>query len=129
MTTEIVTLEEARRRLPRVRAHARQIMGIVEEAASIQRSLSALDAADASPDARAGYESRLKELERAMIDAVRSLNDLGGYLKDASTGLLDFYAWRNDELVFLCWQHGEDEIRYWHGLDEGYQSRKPLDDA
>jgi hypothetical protein len=28
--------------------------------------------------------------------------------------------------VLLCWQVGEDEIAYWHGLEEGFAGRKPL---
>jgi len=28
--------------------------------------------------------------------------------------------------VFLCWRLGEASIRYWHGLTEGFASRKPL---
>jgi hypothetical protein len=26
----------------------------------------------------------------------------------------------------LCWKLGEDEIRYWHGSDEGFAGRKAL---
>jgi hypothetical protein len=28
--------------------------------------------------------------------------------------------------VLLCWHVGEDEIRFWHGVDEGFAGRKPL---
>ena len=28
--------------------------------------------------------------------------------------------------VNLCWKHGEDAVRFWHGFDEGYAQRKPL---
>jgi hypothetical protein len=30
------------------------------------------------------------------------------------------------EMAFLCWRHGEDTIRFWHGLSEGFGGRKPL---
>jgi hypothetical protein len=26
----------------------------------------------------------------------------------------------------LCWHVGEDEIRFWHGLEEGFAGRKPI---
>ena len=35
-------------------------------------------------------------------------------IKDPTTGLLDFYAWKDDDVVFLCWKYGEDTIRHWH---------------
>jgi hypothetical protein len=28
--------------------------------------------------------------------------------------------------VLLCWHVGEDEVAFWHGLDEGFSGRKPL---
>jgi len=28
--------------------------------------------------------------------------------------------------VLLCWKLGEDEIRYWHGLEDGFAGRRPL---
>jgi hypothetical protein len=39
---------------------------------------------------------------------------------------VDFPARRKGEQVFLCWRLGEEEIRYWHGLQEGFAGRKPL---
>jgi hypothetical protein len=29
--------------------------------------------------------------------------------------------------VLLCWRVGEAAVEYWHGLDEGYAGRKPVD--
>jgi hypothetical protein len=51
---------------------------------------------------------------------------LGGVPKDLETGLVDFPHRRQGQVVNLCWKHGEKEIRYWHGLDEGFAGRKPL---
>lgn len=51
---------------------------------------------------------------------------LGVLVKDLDTGLVDFPALRGGEEVLLCWQLGEDEIRYWHGLEEGFAGRKEL---
>ncbi len=56
-----------------------------------------------------------------------AVNELGAYVKDPEIGLVDFYAWRGDEMVFLCWRHGEHDIVAWHGLDEGFAGRKRLD--
>jgi hypothetical protein len=48
-------------------------------------------------------------------------------VKDADTGLVDFPAQVAGAEAFLCWRLGEDEIAYWHGIDEGFPGRKPLD--
>jgi hypothetical protein len=29
--------------------------------------------------------------------------------------------------VYLCWRLGEDRIRFYHGQDEGFSARKPID--
>ena len=47
-------------------------------------------------------------------------------IKDLDTGLVDFPHLRDGEVVNLCWKHGEDAVRFWHGFDEGYAHRKPL---
>ena len=60
-------------------------------------------------------------------DAYKELVTRGAYLKDPATGLLDFYTWRGDEIVFLCWKDGEDTIGYWHGLHDGFLGRAPLE--
>ena len=48
-------------------------------------------------------------------------------VKDLDRGLVDFPALRDGEEVLLCWQVGEGEVAYWHGLEEGFAGRKPLD--
>ena len=50
----------------------------------------------------------------------------GCVIKDPSTGLLDFPSMRDGREVELCWRLGEDDIRYWHEVDAGYQGRQPI---
>jgi hypothetical protein len=57
---------------------------------------------------------------------VTRIQELGVLVKDLDRGLVDFPALRGDEEVLLCWELGEDEIGFWHGLEEGYAGRKPL---
>jgi hypothetical protein len=62
----------------------------------------------------------------AIADCVERIDEAGAQIKSLEEGLLDFPARRGDEVVLLCWKLGEDEIRYWHGVDEGFAGRKPL---
>jgi hypothetical protein len=71
------------------------------------------------------------QAEEAAADvaaAVVELESLGVQVKDLDSGLVDFPAQhpQEEDPVLLCWQLGEDEVSYWHGLEEGFAGRKPL---
>lgn len=57
---------------------------------------------------------------------VGQIEELGVLVKDLDRGLVDFPALRGEEEVLLCWELGEEEIAFWHGLEEGFAGRKPL---
>jgi hypothetical protein len=60
--------------------------------------------------------------------AIQKIQDSGCILKDLDTGLVDFPTLFRDEEVYLCWKLGESGIAFWHGTDEGFAGRKPIDD-
>jgi hypothetical protein len=62
----------------------------------------------------------------AIAACAKEINAAGAQIKSLEEGLLDFPSRRDGEHVLLCWKLGEDEIGYWHGLDEGFAGRKPL---
>ncbi len=66
-------------------------------------------------------------LERAKKE-LDFILDMGGSIKDLEIGLVDFPHVLDDaeDEVFLCWKYGEKKVRFWHSLDEGFASRKPL---
>jgi hypothetical protein len=69
------------------------------------------------------------EVERASRDlmaAVDELQDLGVLVKDLDSGLVDFPCVHRGRELLLCWQLGEEEVAYWHGLEDGFAGRKPL---
>ena len=61
---------------------------------------------------------------------IDEIADHGAQVKDIDEGLIDFPALSGGETVLLCWQLGEDEIRYWHSVEDGFAGRRelPLDD-
>ncbi|MBD0338816.1 MAG: DUF2203 domain-containing protein [Thermoleophilia bacterium] len=69
---------------------------------------------------------RVEREAAALGVLVDELQGRGVQVKDLDLGLLDFPSEREGEVVLLCWRVGEEEIAYWHGLDEGYAGRKPL---
>jgi len=81
---------------------------------------------DFDPQEPRALEEEFKREDAAAVRCVKELQALGVLVKDLDRGLVDFPALRGDEEVLLCWQVGEDEIAYWHGVEEGYAGRKPL---
>jgi len=47
-------------------------------------------------------------------------------VKDLHRGLVDFPAIMGGREVFLCWEMGEEDIEFWHEIDEGYAGRERL---
>jgi hypothetical protein len=125
-TSQILDIDEARRRLADVRGVVDAIMATTREIAALQQELRAMRS---DSEREADLRDRHSRAQNTFRKEVQKLNDLGAVLKDPMTGLIDFYTWVDGELAFLCWQHGEDSIEYWHGIEEGYRGRKPVSDS
>lgn len=116
-TTEILTLEEARRRLHVVEPLVARIMAITRQADEIRNA--------GGPDAGTKLENLRGDFETTLTE----LNAQGAVLKDAETGLIDFYGWHGPDMVFFCWRHGEKGIDFWHGIEDGFSGRQPFDET
>ena len=83
------------------------------------------DDADADPELR-----RLRLRMRGIVDQMQAdvawLDDRDIVLRDITTGLVDFPALVSGRQVWLCWRNGEAAIGFWHNVDEGFASRRPL---
>ena len=75
-------------------------------------------------DATAAVEREARSLARA-VDAIA---EHGAEVKDLDEGLIDFPALHRGETVLLCWRLGEDEIRYWHRVEDGFAGRRPVEE-
>jgi len=130
MKGKIFTPDEANRMLPLV---SRIADDIVATYADVNRALQAYE--DEKTRAEAD-ETRLPALRRRdeevanVLDRFQALIEeieaLGGTVKDYERGLIDFYGEVDGEIVYLCWQRGEEHIEFWHGLDEGFSHRRAL---
>ena len=62
------------------------------------------------------------------LDAlIHKIQDTGAQIKDINIGLLDYSALKDGREVYLCWQHGEGDIAYWHEVEDGYAGRQPIE--
>ena len=78
------------------------------------------------PGEPARAEAAVEREAKAIAQLVDEIHGLGAQVKDIDTGLLDFPSLRDGGEVLLCWRVGEEAIRYWHGLDDGFAGRRPL---
>jgi len=72
--------------------------------------------------------SRREAAAGCLRTAIEQVQGFGCVVKDLDTGLIDFpTVFRGDE-VYLCWKLGETAIEFWHGVEEGFRGRKPIDE-
>ena len=134
MADRTFTLDEAQSLLPvlesllRAAIHAKKI---INEADAEQQALQHrvfLNGGmflDIVPLARRKAE-RAKAEQRAK-DALAEIDSIGVQVKDLNIGLLDFPCEVEGQIILLCWKLGEKAITHWHGLQEGFAGRKPID--
>ncbi len=67
-------------------------------------------------------------LAMRLSQAIQSIHSYGCQVKDLDIGLIDFPTLYKGEEVLLCWKLGENGITWWHGLEEGFRGRKPIND-
>ena len=60
-------------------------------------------------------------------DSFAEIESIGVQVKDLDIGLLDFPCNVGDRTILLCWKMGEKSITHWHGMEEGFRGRKPVD--
>ena len=66
--------------------------------------------------------------EQRAKDAVAEIDAIGVQVKDLDIGLLDFPCEVDGQIILLCWKLGEKSITHWHGTEEGFAGRKPVDE-
>jgi hypothetical protein len=64
----------------------------------------------------------------ALREVFEKIEQIGVLVKDLDVGLIDFVTLYQGREVCLCWKLGEERIRFWHGMDEGFAGRKLIDD-
>lgn len=119
----VATLEIEFGRVARSRAELAPLI----EALGPERAMEILQQGGEGPPGREADGARLRALAAEISGAIERVNDLGCLVKDLDLGLVDFHAVVAGQPVFLCWQYGEPAVTHWHGLEEGYASRRPIE--
>ena len=128
-------LDEAERLLPQVEQYLRDALFHKAEYERIHSQIeSVLARIRISGGARvdSGKQLELRTQRdgnvRKLQEAMAQIEETGALVKDLDIGLLDFMARYRGRDVCLCWKLGENDIRFWHGAEEGFRGRKEIDD-
>ncbi len=129
------TLTEAESILPKVEREIREALGMYvahrECESKLQdafRRITMLGGSMVNRQEISELKERQQEIASRLNDAVQKIHSYGCQIKDLETGLLDFPTLYRGAEVLLCWRFGEKGIHFWHGLEEGFQGRKRIDD-
>ncbi len=131
----VFTLEAVNALVPRLKSLVEAQMGrraeIEDRLAELAKAVGAVPDMIALEDRDPPHVRSLKEdlVERVerYHSGWREVEELGAVLKDPRTGLLDFYGQVDGKRVWLCWRYGEESVTHYHGLDEGFSGRKPIE--
>jgi hypothetical protein len=129
------SLDQAHRTLPQVEHAVREAIEVKaqyyqadEELKDVSRRVMASGGMQVDR-AHVGELRQAREVAAQRLQsALDSIHELGCQVKDLDIGLLDFPTLYRGREVYLCWRLGEKRIEFWHGVDEGFRGRKPIDD-
>ena len=132
MEQRYFTAEEANEALLEVRPLTEELVGHRRALVELQERQSAVTAriagngGNVEPHELEEVQAQLDEEVAGIARCVARIHEVGALVKDLDDGLVDFPATRDGRDVLLCWRLGEDEIGFWHGVDEGFSGRKPI---
>lgn len=103
------------------------VKGIRDDHAERRKLLERLGDDGLDPEKRRRVRQEVDALAEKLAEAVEELTELGVELKGVDPALVDFPSRREGRLVYLCWQYGEDRVRWWHPIHAGFAGRRPID--
>jgi hypothetical protein len=134
MSERTFTFDEAQSLLPVLESLLRTAMAAKQLIEEVDAELQAVQHRvflnggmflDIVPLARRKAE-RMKA-EQRIKDTLAEIDSIGVQVKDLDIGLLDFPCEVEGQIILLCWKSGEKSITHWHGVQEGFAGRKPVD--
>lgn len=127
MQDKVFTLAEANALIPRLSILMSRLQPALLALRAAAEKLANGPAAETSIDEWFEQDPEVREHALLVRDLLGELQSFGVQIKGLELGLVDFPADLGGERVLLCWQYGEDEVSFFHSLDEGFAGRRPLD--
>ncbi len=125
MEKRFFTVEEARQLLPSLKELMGQVMVIshrLEEYREVVQQLANSASSDTGGPEGTAYLGIVISLQSCLTQ----LQETGCVLRSLQDGLIDFPHLKEGREIYLCWKYGEEDIQFWHEVDEGFAGRTPL---
>jgi hypothetical protein len=105
----------------------RQMSDLEDSLSAIANRIQIMGGVTLDYDGAARMRANLNRVVARVKDALDRIQSTGCIVKDLDSGLVDFPSVIRNQEVYLCWRLGEDRIRFYHGHNEGFAGRKPID--
>jgi hypothetical protein len=114
--TKYFTPAEAKKTLPLVKKIVKDILDTSREMRMIAEEIGG----------KVEKDPRIQKMADDIENFMLELEEIGCFFKDWNfqIGLVDFPAMIDGKEVYLCWRSDEDDIMYYHGVDDGFAGRK-----
>ena len=132
MSGKLYSRDEANRLLPWLRLVLDQIVKLRVDITRHKNNLLILvqqtrsNGQDSKEEDIAKVQSDMDLSQGEADQLMNELTDKDIILRDIDQGLVDFLSLRNNVEVYLCWCLGEENVDFWHDVNEGFSRRKPL---
>jgi len=120
-------LEDVRPLVERLVEHRRAHVAALEQQEALEGRIRG-NGGGIPPAVLADATAAVEREARSLARTIDEITEHGAEVKDLDEGLVDFPALHRGETVLLCWKLGEDEIRYWHRIEDGFAGRRPVEE-
>ncbi|MGO8765808.1 MAG: DUF2203 domain-containing protein [Limisphaerales bacterium] len=116
------TRDEARALIPQIREWLARLNHLRKNLERFEKQLSVLLGNDIGGKTVNEWIRALADMQEVLVQFQRRQI----FIKDIERGLVDFPAIIGGREVFLCWESDEEDIEFWHDLENGYSGRERL---
>jgi hypothetical protein len=124
----IPTLEKIFTQVLQLRAAMKRAEQKLEKAGARLRVKTPAQDRSSEPVALRQARAMFEAYYEIMSEQVGHIELLGGQVKDIDLGLVDFPGKRGNQEILLCWKLGEKSVGFWHTVEGGFSSRRPIDE-
>ncbi|MCC5831264.1 MAG: DUF2203 domain-containing protein [Phycisphaeraceae bacterium] len=116
------TPDQADRAIPLIRRVVDDLVEVFHQVMEL-RGLGAADPDHDDPQQTSAYDAGMQRLS----ELLEELQSVGVELRDFELGVVGFPSMHKGREILLIWQRGDHAVQTWQEIEDGLESRKPLD--